>query len=139
MIFFPLNQITDFLGAICPSGNYVGAKSSERHFSSWAISREIFMGGNYLWGNCPGAIIQEQSSRGQLSGRQFSSGAIVGEGGNNPGGSFPRRQLSGHPVCFYTEDYFNKNFCFFYLLSLQILHCSLYKTPVTYSYLQSVK
>ena len=39
---------------------------------------------NYLWSNCPGAIIRGQSSRGQLSGGQYSSGAII-LGGNCPG------------------------------------------------------
>ena len=32
---------------------------------------------NFLGGNCPGAIIREQSSRGGLSGGQISSGVIV--------------------------------------------------------------
>ena len=91
-----------FLGAICPRGNYVGDKSFEREFSLGAISRGILSGGNYLWGNCPVAIIQ-----GQLSTGQFSSGAIIlggnCAGGNCPrgnylGDNFPRGQLSGHQI-----------------------------------------
>ena len=87
-----------FLGAICPRGNYVDDKSSERQFSSRAISKEILPGSNYLWSNCPGAIIQDQSSREQLSWGQLSSGAIIREaifirsnclGGNHPGGNCP--------------------------------------------------
>ena len=57
----PLGQFSCwavFLGAICPRGNYVGNKSSERQFFSGAISRAILSGGNYLWGNYLGAIIQ---------------------------------------------------------------------------------
>ena len=77
-----------FLRAICPRGNYVGNKSSERQSSSGAISRGILSGGNYFWSSCPGVIIQGQSSRGQLSWGQYSSGAIV------QGGNFPRGQLS---------------------------------------------
>ena len=57
-----------FLRAICQSGNYVDGKSSERQFSSWVISRGILSRCNYLRGNFPGAIIQGQSSRGQLLG-----------------------------------------------------------------------
>ena len=94
-----------FLGAICPRGNYVEDKSSERQFSSGAISTGILSGGNYLWSNSPGAIIRRQSSRGYLSGGQYSSGAIIlggncsrgnHPGGNCPGGNFPRGQLFGH-------------------------------------------
>ena len=84
----------DFLGAICPRGNYVGDKSSESQFSSGAISRGIMSGGNYLWGNCLGAIIQ-----GQLSSVAIVRGAIVwGEiflGGNCPRGQLSGGQLSG--------------------------------------------
>ena len=56
-----------FLRTICPRGNYVGDKSSERQFSSEAVSRGILSEGNYLWCNFPGAI----------TGGQFSLGAIV--------------------------------------------------------------
>ena len=43
-----------------------------------AISRGILPGGNYLWGNFPGTIIQGAIILGQLSGGgQFSSGAII--------------------------------------------------------------
>ena len=83
-----------FLEANFPLGNYVDDKSSERQFSSGAISRGILSGGNYLWINCPGAIIRVQSSRGnylegniprgQLPGVQFSSAAIILRG-NCPG------------------------------------------------------
>ena len=76
-----------FLGGSFPRGNYIGDKSSERQFSSRAISREILSGGSYLRGNFPGAIIQGTIIRGQFSsgtivraqfsGAQFSSGAIV--------------------------------------------------------------
>ena len=69
-------------------------KSSEKQFSLAAISSGILSRGNYLWVNCPEAIIQGQSSSeqfsgggdnlprgllcgGQSSGGQFSSGAIV--------------------------------------------------------------
>ena len=55
----------------------MGKKSSERQFSLGAISRGILAGGNYLWSNYPGPIIRGQSSRGQLSARQYSSGAII--------------------------------------------------------------
>ena len=51
---FSLREV--FLGTISRS-NYVGDKSSERQFSSGAISRVILSGGNYLWGNFLGAII----------------------------------------------------------------------------------
>ena len=50
------------LGAICPRGNYVGDKLSERHFSYREISRGILLKGNYFWGNFPGAIIWGQFS-----------------------------------------------------------------------------
>ena len=56
-----------FLGVICPRGNYVDDKSSERQFFLGAILREILSGGNYLWSHCLKAIIRGQSSRGQLS------------------------------------------------------------------------
>ena len=104
---------TMFLEGSFHRDNYVGEKSSERH--SGTISRGILSGGNFLWDNFLGAIIQVA-----LSGGQFSSGAIVraqffsGEiilwdnflGDNNPwvnflgcnylGANFPRGQLSGH-------------------------------------------
>ena len=67
-----------FLGAICPRGNYVDEKSSERQFSSGAISRGTLSGDNYLWSNCPGAINQGQSSRGQLSGGDVPLGQLSG-------------------------------------------------------------
>ena len=84
-----------------------------------AISRGILSGGNYLWDNCPEAIILGQLSNGQLSGGQLSERAVVGggetliqgtiflggscprdnqPGGNFPEGNFPRRQFSGHPL-----------------------------------------
>ena len=54
-VIYPRDNV---LGANFPRGNYVGNKSSERQFSSVAISRVILSGGNYLRDNCPGAIIQ---------------------------------------------------------------------------------
>ena len=80
------------LGAICPRGNYVGDKSSERQFTWGAIFRGILSGGNYLWSNCPGAIIQGQSFRGQLSWALYSSGAII------RGTSFLWGQLSSRAI-----------------------------------------
>ena len=79
-------------------GQYVGDKSSERQFSLGTISRGILLGGNYLsgWGNCPGAIIQGQSSSGQLFREQFFLGQLsrgqfpygaITLGGNHPGGN----------------------------------------------------
>ena len=44
-----------FLGAICPSGNYVGDKSSERQFSSRVNCREILSGAILF-----GVVVQEQ-------------------------------------------------------------------------------
>ena len=84
-----------FLGAICPRGNYVDDKSSERQFSSRAISKEILPGSNYLWSNCPGAIIQDQSSRGAII-----LGTII-LGSNYPWGNFYQEQLYGHHICVY--------------------------------------
>ena len=78
-----------FLGVIYPRGNYVDDKSSERQFSSGAISKEILSGSNYLWSNCPGAIIQDQSSRGTII-----LGTII-LGSNYPWGNFYQEQLSG--------------------------------------------
>ena len=91
-----------FLRTICPRRNYVGHKSSEKHFSFRKVSRGILSGDKYLWGSCSGAIIWGHSFRGQLSGGQFflgainlrgqssggkfSSGAII-LGGNCPGGN----------------------------------------------------
>ena len=75
-----------FLGGSFPRGNYVGNKSSERPFSSAAISRGILSGGSYFWGDCPGAIIQ----RAIVWGPNFL-------GGNCPGGNFPLGQFSKHP------------------------------------------
>ena len=88
--YFPEGSV---FGTTCPRGNYVGDKSSERQFSSEEISSGILSGDNYLWGNCPGAIIRGQSSSGQLSGGNFplgqlSSRAIVR-------GQSSRCQLSG--------------------------------------------
>ena len=79
VIYFPGGS---FLEIICLRDNYVSEKSSERQFSSGAISRGILSRINYLWGNFLGAIIREQSSREELSGGNFprgllSSGAIV--------------------------------------------------------------
>ena len=72
-----------FLGESFPLGNYVGDNSSERH--SEAISRGILSGGNYLWDNFQGAIIQGTIPRG---------GAIFLEG-NYPRGQLSVEQLSG--------------------------------------------
>ena len=62
--------------------NVPGDKSSKTH--SGAIFRGILSGGNYLWGNFPGAIIQGAIICGaifregeQLSKGQFSLGAIA--------------------------------------------------------------
>ena len=71
-----------FLGESFPLGNYVGDNSSERH--SEAISRGILSGGNYLWDNFQGAIIQGTIPRGG----QFSSRAII-LGGNCPWSNYP--------------------------------------------------
>ena len=49
-----------FLGGSFSLGNCVGNKSSERQFSLSAISRRILSGGNYLWDNYLGAIIQRE-------------------------------------------------------------------------------
>ena len=85
-----------FLESISTRGNYVGDQSSKKQFSSGAISMGILSRGNYRWGNCPGAIIFGQSSRGQFSeGEIFLRGNCPGEsfpqgyfsGGNNPGGA----------------------------------------------------
>ena len=67
-----------FLGVICPSGNYVGDKSSGRQFSLGTTSRGILSECSYFWSNCPGAILRGQSSR-----------------GNYLEGNCPRGQLSG--------------------------------------------
>ena len=67
----------DFLGIICPRGNYVEDKSSKRQFSSGEISRGILGGRKHFWGNCPEAIIRRQLSRGQLFAGQFSSREII--------------------------------------------------------------
>ena len=85
LILFPWGII--FLRTICPRHNYVGHKSSEKHFSFGKVSRGILSGGKYLWGNCSGAIIREQSFRGKLSGGQFSLGAINLRG-QSSGGNF---------------------------------------------------
>ena len=58
LLLGPFSWGTVFLSAICPRANYVGNKSSKRPFSSRAISRGILSGDSYLWGKCPGAIIQ---------------------------------------------------------------------------------
>ena len=63
----------DFLGTICPRGNYVDDKSFERQFSAKEISRGILPGGNYLQGK----YFRGQFSGGQLSEGKFSSGTIV--------------------------------------------------------------
>ena len=76
---------TMFFGSSFPRGNYVGNKSSERQFSSATIFRGILSGGSYLWGNCPGTVIQGRGT--------IVRGAIF-LGGNCPGDSFPRGQLS---------------------------------------------
>ena len=70
-----------FLQGSSPPGNYVCKKSPERKFSLAGISGGILSGGNYLWGDCLGAIIQ---------------GAIVGEGGNFPRGNCPWSNYPGH-------------------------------------------
>ena len=95
-----------FLRGSFPRGNCLGNKSSERQFSSGAFFRWILSGGNYVWGNFPGAIIQDpgdnypggnfpcgQFPGGQLSGEQSSRGNCPG--GNYPGDNFPWGQLSG--------------------------------------------
>ena len=74
--YFPGGSL---FGTICPRGNYVGDKSSERQFSSGAISRRILSVGNFLLGNFLEAII-----RGRSPGGQFSSEAII-QGGRCPG------------------------------------------------------
>ena len=70
---------------------------------------------NYLWSNCPGAIIRGQSSRGQLSRGQYSSGAII-LGGNCPGaiiqgaiiqGPIVRGQFSLGAIVRTQEDFTN--------------------------------
>ena len=78
---FSLREV--FLGTISRS-NYVGGKSSERQFSSGAISRVILSGGNYLWGNFLGAIIIRETiflggdyPRGYLTGTNNLQGAIT--------------------------------------------------------------
>ena len=78
------------LGSV-PPRSYVGDKSSERQFSSGAISRIIFV--NYLLSNCPEAIIQ---------GGNYPE--VVFHGGNCPGatiwgGNFPWGQLSSGGDC----------------------------------------
>ena len=73
-----------FLGGSFSRANYVGNKSPERQFSSAAISRRILSGGNYLWGNYPGAIIQ---------GAIFLGGNCPG--GINLGGNHPRSSGPG--------------------------------------------
>ena len=53
-----------------------------------SISRGILSGGNFLWSNCPGAIICGQSSRGTIFlGGNYPRGQLSG-------GNFPRGQLS---------------------------------------------
>ena len=73
----------------------------------------ILSGGNYLWGNCPGAII-----RAQLSRRQLSQGTIILGGncprGNCPGGNFPRGQLSGHQSYYLVMERENVFFQFYF-------------------------
>ena len=100
-----------FLGAICPRGNYIGDKSSEKQFFSGVISRGIGGQGAIIFR----VIVCKQWSRenypgGNFPRGQFSSGAIVlggscsggncpggnCPGDNYPGGNFPRGQLSGH-------------------------------------------
>ena len=68
-----------FLAAIYLRVNYVDDKSPETQFSLAVIFRGILSGANYLWSNCPGAVIRGQSSRGQLSGGggEYSSETIV--------------------------------------------------------------
>ena len=61
-----------FLGTNHPKG-------TRGHFPGAILS-----GGNYLWGNFPGAIIQRTISGGQFSSAQFSLGAIILVG-NCPG------------------------------------------------------
>ena len=104
-----------FLGVICPSGNYVGDKSSGRQFSLGTTSRGILSECSYFWSNCPGAILRGHSSRaiiwratvlgGNCQGWNFLRGQLslraIVWGGNNPetdypGSRFPREQLSGH-------------------------------------------
>ena len=65
-----------------------GHKSSERQYFSGTISRGILSGGNYLWRNCPGAIIWGQLSRGNYLGAIFCGGNCPEY--NYPGKNFPR-------------------------------------------------
>ena len=66
-----------FLGGSFSRANYVGNKSPERQFSSAAISRRILPGGNYLWGNYPGAIIQGAISSGAIVRGAITWAAII--------------------------------------------------------------
>ena len=134
-----------FLGVIYPRGNYVDDKSSERQFSSGAISKEILSGSNYLWSNCPGAIIQDQSSRGtiilgtiilgsnypwgnfyqeQLSGGQSSRGQL--SGGQLSGGNFPREQLYGHHICVYMYYKYICICAIYIYIHIIYTHCYIY-------------
>ena len=63
--------------------NVPGDKSSKRH--SGAIFRGILSGGNYLWGNFPGAIIQGAIICGAISAVDINH-----PGGNYLWGHFPR-------------------------------------------------
>ena len=88
--FFPGGS---FLWTVCPWGNYLGNKSSERQFYSGVISRGILSGGNYLSGNFIEAII-----RGNHPGGNYPE--VIFFGGNYPRGDFFRVLLSGgsnHP------------------------------------------
>ena len=76
-------------------GQLCGRQIIEKGIFLGGISRGILSWSNYLWGNCPGAIIRGKSSKGAISRGEFSSGAIK-LGGNCPlEGNFPRGQLSG--------------------------------------------
>ena len=82
--------------------NVPGDKSSKRH--SGAIFRGILSGGNYLWGNFPGAIIQGGN---YLWGHfppwisiiqgAIICGAIFRGGEQSSRGQFSLGLLSGHP------------------------------------------
>ena len=103
------------LGQFSWGRSFLRGHFSEEQLCRWQLIRKgIFIRGNYLWGNCPGAKIREQSSRGtiflggnypwwQLSGVKESGG--TNQGNNHPGdnytgaiflrGNYPWEQLYG--------------------------------------------
>ena len=88
-----------FLCGSFPQGNYVGNKLSERKFSSAAISSGMLSGDNYLWGICPGAIIEAAIVRGAIFLEGNSLGGIY-PGTIFLGGNYPRGQLFGGQFSF---------------------------------------